>query len=148
MRFRPDFLGRPKRGFWVKNILVVDDLYSIRRLFWRFLESRDCHVEMAANAVEAIAAFKKYSFDLAFIDVEPKIGMDGIELAKFLRSQKQDLPIVIMSARFEYEEEVRAENFEDFFLKGIDFDLGKIGSYVQKYTGLNPNAKLEKPNAE
>jgi len=130
-----------------KNILVVDDHYALRRLFWRFLNSEECRVEMAEGAREALVASKKIDFDLAFIDVELKSAMDGIELAKLLRSQKPDLPIVIMSARFEYEEVAVQQKF-DFLLKGVDFDLSRLGSYVQKFTGFNPRAKLKEPNAE
>ena len=102
---------------------------------------------MAEGAREALVASKKIDFDLAFIDVELKSAMDGIELAKLLRSQKPDLPIVIMSARFEYEEVAVQQKF-DFLLKGVDFDLSRLGSYVQKFTGFNPRAKLKEPNAE
>lgn len=126
--------------------MVVDDEMSLRRLFWRFISSEDCKVDTAGNAMEALTMCREKKFDLAFVDVELKGGMDGIQLSKILRSQMEGLAIVITSARFENGPQAEAEGFE-FFMKGVDFDLNRLGSFVKKHTGLDPYARLKNKDA-
>lgn len=105
------------------RILVVDDHYATRRLFWRALKTEQCKVETASNVKEAFDAINNNGFDLVFIDVDLDDEIDGIELAKIFRNRRPDLRIVIMSGRLNiYEPKARAKNFNEFLAKPFSLE--------------------------
>ncbi len=117
----------------MKRILVVDDLYALRRLFKRFLTRDDeerkerCRVELAADALEAAGIFQKNNFDVAFIDVELHRGPDGFQLAESLRRLQPAVKIIMMSARSQYGSKA-VSDFDGFMLK--PFTLDEISFHV------------------
>ena len=79
------------------HVLVVDDDTRLRSLLRRYLTDNAFTVSAAADAAEARAALKLFSFDILVVDVMMP-GEDGIEL---VRSIRESVPsgILLLTAR-------------------------------------------------
>lgn len=84
----------------MKRILVVDDEIGALTLIGIMLERGGFEVLKAKDAEQALAVLDLDTPDLIVLDVMMP-GMNGIELCEVLRgrSDTQDLPILILSAR-------------------------------------------------
>src|SRR5688572_30607141 len=81
------------------SVLVVDDEPGIRETVAALLEDEGYSVSLARDGLEALAAVESRAFDLVLSDVKmPKL--DGLSLARRLRRNGYDRPIVLMSAVF------------------------------------------------
>ena len=80
-----------------KNILVVEDMTSIRILIRRILEKANYNVYEASNGEEGIEIYKKSgNIDLIITDIYmPKKG--GLELVVELREEDKDINIIVVS---------------------------------------------------
>jgi CheY-like chemotaxis protein len=74
-------------GSSLKLLLAEDNLVN-QRLAVRLLEKRGHRVAVAANGVEALAALKKESFDVVFMDVQMP-EMDGMETTAAIREEEK-----------------------------------------------------------
>ena len=80
------------------NILVVDDDRSTRLLMQALLEAEHYTVFLACNGEEALQVMEQQEIDLVILDVMmPK--MDGYAFTRVLREAKNDLPILMVSAK-------------------------------------------------
>lgn len=80
------------------HILVVDDDKNTRRLMKAVLEAENYTVFIAENGEEALDVIECEHIDLVILDIMmPK--MDGYEFTKTLRSAKNELPILMVSAK-------------------------------------------------
>jgi signal transduction histidine kinase len=90
-------------------VLVVDDS-DINLLFLvSILEQLGCIVESAMDGQEALALIQQNHYDLALVDINMPV-MDGLELAKQLRSQQYKLKLVAVSAYADNEKIAEALN--------------------------------------
>jgi signal transduction histidine kinase len=107
----------------LQYILVVDDketnLFALRHV----LKSIDCTLIEARNGNDALIACLNYDFALAILDVNMP-GMDGFELAEFMRKEErsQHTPIIFLSA---------ATRDEAMIFKG--YDSGAVDYIVKPY---------------
>ncbi len=69
-----------------KQILVVDDEESIRKVFQWILEGQGYEVETAETGVQAIAKFEEKFFNLALMDIRLP-DMEGTELLTMLHKR-------------------------------------------------------------
>lgn len=80
----------PERTSGIR-VLVVEDEVVLRRLLQEILRSRfGCHVEIATNGVEAMAAIEASTFDLVLADIRMP-EMSGTELYLRLRELRPEL---------------------------------------------------------
>ena len=80
------------------HILVVDDEKNTRLLLRAILEAEHYTVFLACNGEEALQVMEQQEIDLVILDVMmPK--MDGYAFTRVLREAKNDLPILMVSAR-------------------------------------------------
>jgi CheY-like chemotaxis protein len=79
-------------------VLIVDDLEGVRMVVARSVERFGFDTCEASNGAEAIALFESNpaGFRVAIIDLKMPV-MDGMELARRLRSLRPDFPILLMS---------------------------------------------------
>lgn len=103
-------------------ILLIEDDPNITDFMEVVLDQQRYQLTVASTGMEALTAFQKSSIDLILLDLGlPDI--DGIDLLKILR-KRMHLPIIIISARNNEEEKVKA------------LDLG-ADDYVTKPFGTN-----------
>jgi signal transduction histidine kinase/CheY-like chemotaxis protein len=74
-------------GCSLKLLLAEDNIVN-QRLAVRLLEKRGHRVVVAVNGVEALAALKKESFDMIFMDVQMP-EMDGMEATAAIREREK-----------------------------------------------------------
>ncbi|MBQ9072404.1 MAG: response regulator transcription factor [Bacilli bacterium] len=99
------------------TILVVEDNEHTRLLTEARLK-RFYNVVTAENGSEALDIFYERQIDLIVADIMMPV-MDGYEMVKHLRENKEEVPILFLTAK---------STFED---KKIGFDLG-IDDYITK----------------
>jgi len=80
------------------NILVVDDEEQIRRLLNRTISRIDGYTcTLAADGAEARKSLEEQSFELALCDVNMP-GESGIDLARYIASDYEDMAVIILTA--------------------------------------------------
>ena len=104
-----------------KNILIVDDDESIRRLLKQELEYAGYIAEEAPERLEALNKIKRKKYDLIILDVMMP-GLSGFDVAKVLKTSPDtmDIPIIILSA---------AEDKQAGFKIGVERHLVKGVEY-------------------
>ncbi|HVT35029.1 MAG TPA: phosphate regulon transcriptional regulator PhoB [Nevskiaceae bacterium] len=107
-----------------KTILVVEDEAAIREMIRFALARADFRVAQAANAQEARLAIAERVPDLILMDwMMP--GTSGVELTRELKAAAttKDIPVIMVTARVEEEDKVRALNLgcDDYVSKPFSF---------------------------
>ncbi len=80
----------------LKNILLVDDEESIRKMVRAVLGEKEYAFTEASNGVEALEMMETQSFDLILTDVIMP-DCDGIELVMSVRKKLPDIKVIVMS---------------------------------------------------
>ena len=119
------------------NLLIVDDTLENLRLLTEMLREQGYNVRAAPDAAMARTAIRNYPPELILLDVNMP-GMDGYELAEYLRSDPAtvDIPILFISAFHETVNKVRA-----FAAGGVDyitkpFELEEVHARVRTHLEL------------
>ena len=94
----PPEARRPPRKANALRILVVEDDPTIADVVTGLLESLGHEVVHAAQALAAVTELSQSRFDLAFLDLDLP-GVDGLVLARIIRSQGHTLALVALTAR-------------------------------------------------
>lgn len=103
------------------NILVVEDNADMRELFCTVLSDSGYHTVPAADGLEALDIIDKEYIDLIVADIMMP-GMDGYELIKSLREAEYNLPILIVTAKDQFEDMQKAfrAGTDDYMVKPIN----------------------------
>ncbi|MGK7956870.1 MAG: ATP-binding protein [Crocosphaera sp.] len=99
------------------TILVVDDLPLNRDLLTAYFLDTHHHILVASDGKEAIEKVNSYSVDLIFMDLlMPNI--DGYQATKIIKiqPQTQHIPIIIVSAFAESQDNEQLKEFCQYFL--------------------------------
>ena len=110
------------------KILYVEDNLSLSFVTSDQLKKRGYQVVSCKDGEEALTTFKKQIFDLCILDVMlPHI--DGFELAKNIRQENEQIPIIFLSARSMQEDKIEGLKIggDDYLTKPFD-----IENYVLK----------------
>ena len=90
--------GTPGADLDPATVLVVEDEVLVRLVVADTLREAGYHVLEAANADEAMALLASFSeIGLVFTDIQMPGAMDGVGLARFIRSTYPDLTVIITS---------------------------------------------------
>lgn len=80
------------------KILLVEDDPNLGDVLCSYLEMNDLDVSLATDGEMGYDMYKKGSYDLCLLDVMmPK--KDGFTLAKDIREQDEDIPIIFLTAK-------------------------------------------------
>ncbi|TCD15322.1 response regulator [Oricola cellulosilytica] len=103
------------------HILVVDDDTRIRTLLSEYLGQQGYRVTSAATAEEARRKIEGLEFDLLILDVMMP-GENGVSLARGLREEERDVPILMLTARSETDHRVEGleAGADDYLPKPFD----------------------------
>jgi CheY-like chemotaxis protein len=108
--------------------LVVDDEPAILRLVAVVLRDMGCEILTAPSAESALEIAEKTDPDFVISDVKLP-GMDGVELAKRIKS-RENTPVLLMSAFGE----PRKHEGDGFLAKPFDIDglIDFVSPYVEE----------------
>ncbi|MCK1255510.1 response regulator transcription factor [Streptococcus uberis] len=102
-----------------KNILIVDDDLALNRSIKEvLLNNKFVNIISAYSIEEAISIYSKINIEFVILDIMLPDG-EGFEFAKYIRREKQELPILFLTARDNPTDEI------------IGFDIGG-DDYVSK----------------
>jgi DNA-binding NtrC family response regulator len=112
------------------NVLVVDDLRSIRLTLGGILEDEGYNVVMAENGYQAIEMAKQTPFDLIFMDIKMP-GINGVQTFREIRKINPEAVVIMMTA-YSVEDLVR-EALEEgaYAVVYKPFDIEKIVSIIE-----------------
>jgi DNA-binding response OmpR family regulator len=81
-----------------QSILLVEDDPNFGMILKNYLELKKFKVSLATNGQEGLKQFKDNQYDLLIFDVMMPV-MDGFTLAKNIRKQNTEIPIVFLTAK-------------------------------------------------
>ncbi len=114
------------------TILCVDDEETQRILRKLVLETQGYKVLVAASGAEALALLDQGGIDLVLSD-QMMPGMSGSELTKFIKHDKADMPVIIISGMNEIPPEAhRADRFVSK-LEGPEVLFDSITQVLREY---------------
>ena len=106
-----------------ERVLVADDDRSIRESLVRALALEGYETESAADGVEALAAVRERAPDVLLLDLMMPV-LDGLSVCRALRSERNRVPILMLTARTGTSERVAGldAGADDYLPKPFDFD--------------------------
>jgi PAS domain S-box-containing protein len=127
---------RAQRHRAPKRVLLAEDNLVNQKVALRMLEKLQCRVEVVADGLATIEAWKKGNFDLILMDCQMP-GMDGYEATREIRKLERGerhIRIVALTANAMKgdEEKCRAAGMDDYLTKPID--RAKLEACVEALT--------------
>jgi CheY-like chemotaxis protein len=105
------------------SVLYVEDDEAIREELARFLVRRLKSVHLAANGQEGLELYHQHKPDVVIADITMPV-MDGLTMARAIREENNEVPIIVTTAHNEH----------DFLVESVKIG---IDSYVHKPINAN-----------
>ena len=120
----------------ITNILLVEDDANLSTVLADYLRSKNYVVETANNGKEAWELIPIKHYDLIISDITmPK--MNGFELLKLIRELQTPLPVIMLTAKTDREDVIRAYDLgcDDYMTKPFSMDIliCKIEAVLRRY---------------
>ena len=124
------------------RILVVEDEKNLNRIITEALEDEGYSADSCFNGLEALEYLSGAAYDVIVLDIMmPR--MDGLTLARRLREEGNQTPILFLTARDSVTDRVEGlESGGDYYLvKPFDFRelMAVVRVMARKYTGNRSN---------
>jgi len=112
------------------RILLVEDNVELSRWVARALRGASFTVECAFNGSDADAMLAREDYALVILDLT-LARMDGLDVLRRLRARRQEVPVLIVTARGGVEERVQGLNLgaDDYLAK--PFELAELEARVK-----------------
>lgn len=125
-----------------KKILLVEDDLNFGIVLRDYLSMNDYEVVLAKNGMEGFEKFKKNPCDICILDVMMPYK-DGFTLAKEIRKEDENIPIIFLTAKTMKEDVLKGykAGADDYLNKPFDSEvlLVKIKAMLQR-KALNTSA--------
>lgn len=120
------------------NILVVEDSLDIREMFMATLRDAGYNAYGAKDGLDALDIMEKVNFSLIIADIMMP-NMDGYELTRSLRGVSIDIPILMITAREDYDSMQKGFRYgaDDYMVKPVN-----LGELVLRVNALLRRAKI------
>ncbi|PLY13503.1 MAG: DNA-binding response regulator [Sedimenticola sp.] len=121
------------------RLLIVEDERALRELLSQQLKAKGYSVDAAADGEEGLFQGREYDYDLAVIDIGlPKLS--GIELIKQLRAEGLAYPILILTARGNWQDKVEGleAGADDYLVKPFHIEelLARLNALLRRSAGF------------
>ena len=130
------------------KLLVVEDEALLRHHLQTRLTDSGHVVEAVADATEALYRSEQYNHDLAVIDLGLP-GMGGLDLIRELRSRGKIFPILILTARGNWQDKVEglAAGADDYVVKPFQFEEleARLNALLRRASGFTQAAIVAGP---
>ena len=105
------------------RILVMEDDKEVNKTVCAYLRQNYYDVSGCYSADEAFEELYKKRFDLIITDIMMP-DMDGFEFVRTIRAKTEELPILFMTARDDFESKKRGFRLgiDDYMVKPIDLE--------------------------
>ena len=124
------------------HTLVVEDEADLREQLRAYLHGKGYVVDVAADGEEGLYYGEQYPVDLAVIDIGlPKLS--GIELIRRLRSEGKRFPILILTARDNWQDKVEGleSGADDYLVKPFELQEVEVRLEVLTTRGIRRASK-------
>ena len=130
------------RGNKLNRILVVEDDENLQLLYRSVLEHAGFSVVTASSGTEALARLENFHVELIITDIMMP-EMDGYELLESLRDGKIELPVLMITAKADFEDKKRGFQLgtDDYMTKPVD-----VNEMVLRVEALLRRAKINHSN--
>ena len=122
----------------MKLLLVEDEALLRHHLATRFAELGHV-VDAVADAEEGLYRAQQYNHDIAIIDLGLP-GMDGLDLIRELRSMGRTFPILILTARGNWQDKVEGltSGADDYVVKPFQFEEleARLNALIRRAAGF------------
>lgn len=120
------------------KLLIVEDDPDLRRQLGSGLTERGYTVEEAGDGEEALYLGREYPYDLAIVDLGlPKVS--GIEVIRQWRSEELNFPILILTARGDWQDKVEGleAGADDYLVKPFHIEelIARLNALLRRAAG-------------
>lgn len=127
------------------SLLFVEDDSSLAEALRRILRGEGYAAEWARDGIAALGRLERKAYCLAIVDLGLP-AMDGFELLRRVRERQPGLPVLILSARQEPREKVRALDLgaDDYLGKPFSMSelLARIRALLRRREEAQPGAPI------
>lgn len=122
----------------MNRILLVEDDERLQQLYQSVLERAGFLVFAVANGTEALKQLESTQVDVIITDIMMPV-MDGYELLETLRSSRVETPVLIITAKADFEDKKKGFQLEtdDYMTKPVD-----VNEMVLRVEALLRRAKI------
>ena len=121
------------------KLLVVEDEAVLRHHLYSRLGEQGHVVDAVADAEEALYRAREYHHDLAIVDLGLP-GMGGLDLIREIRHQGWNFPILILTARGNWQDKVEglAAGADDYVVKPFQFEEleARLNALLRRASGF------------
>ena len=121
------------------RLLIVEDEIQLQQQLKTSLDKAGYSVDVASDGREGLYQATEYRYDLAMIDLGLP-HMDGIELITELRRQDISFPILILTARGNWQDKVAGldAGADDYLVKPFQHEelLARLNALLRRSVGL------------
>jgi two-component system response regulator PhoP len=120
------------------RILLVEDEADLREPLARQLQAQGYTVDQAVDGREGLFLGREYAIDIGIVDIGlPKLS--GIELIRELRAAQKAFPILILTARGNWQDKVEGleAGADDYLVKPFHIEelLARLNALLRRSTG-------------
>ena len=128
------------------KILLVEDSLQLNKALSTVLKRNSYVVDSAFDGEEALLYIKQYSYDAVILDIMlPKIN--GLEVLKYVRSQKLETPIIMLTAKSTTEDKIHGLDMgaDDYLPKPFSVDelLARLRALMRRKPKYDEGKKEE-----
>ncbi len=120
------------------RILVVEDETELRELLGRALKRQGHAVDLAADGIDGLHYAAEYPIDLAIIDLGLP-GESGMEIVRQVRERGLKYPILILTARSDWQDKVEALEIgaDDYVTKPFRIEelMARVNALMRRSAG-------------
>jgi DNA-binding response OmpR family regulator len=118
-----------------QRVIIVEDDRSIGRMVQDGLEREGFQVKLITDGSSAVDAIRDFEPDLMLLDLMLP-GLDGFEVCRAVERARLPVPIIVLSARTECEDKVRALGLgaDDYMTKPFMFEelLARVHAILRR----------------
>ena len=126
------------------RIMVVEDDYKLNGLIKKVLEKDSYIVDSFFEPLEALEKMTNTAYDLIISDIMMP-NMNGFDLAKTIRLDNKEIPILFITAKDEFEDKKKSYSIgvDDYMVKPIDINelVLRVGALLKR-AKINNEHKL------
>lgn len=119
------------------RILVVEDEPDLNNIITKYLKKNGYGVDSVFDGEEALDYLRSCTYDLVILDIMlPKL--DGYQVAKKLRDEKNNTLILMLTAKDDIEDKIKGlDTADDYLVKPFDFKelLARVRALIRRRYG-------------
>jgi two-component system, OmpR family, response regulator PhoP len=120
------------------RLVNVEDETELRELLGRALKRQGHAVDLADDGIDGLHLATEYPIDLAIIDLGLP-GQSGLEIVRQLRKRDLDYPVLILTARSDWQDKVEALELgaDDYVTKPFRIEelMARINALLRRSAG-------------